>query len=222
MKHFTIEDEIDFVNEVLPATRKSTLEGHLKACRRCTKAVSQWRQVRKSAAAEANYQLPPEALRIAKAAFAGLQLALRGQTDSSIEVVFDSLLQPSVEGFRSAGRGARHVLYRADPFQIDLQIDSSPEISKSSSPDNCWVHAIRKSWGETWRSFLRTCTGASSAPSQNQFGEFRAEIENSGDLSLVFYQPDQKPLVISLRDALGQASDKERKHSDVKKCIASA
>jgi hypothetical protein len=31
---------------------------------------------------------------------------------------------------------------------------------------------------------------------------------------LVFYQPDQKPLVISLRDALGQASDKERKHSE--------
>jgi len=126
MKHFTIEDEIDFVNEVLPATRKLTLEEHLKGCKRCTKAVSQWRQVRKSAAAEANYQLPPEALRIAKAAFAGLQLALRGQTDSSIELVFDSLLQPSVEGFRSAGGGTRHVLYRADPFQIDLQVELQP------------------------------------------------------------------------------------------------
>src|ERR1700758_1712198 len=107
MNHFTIEDEIDFVNEVLPATRKLTLEEHLKACKRCTKAVSQWRQVRESAASEANYQPPAEALRIAKAAFAGLQFALRGEADRSIEVIFDSLLQPSVGGFRSAGGGTR-------------------------------------------------------------------------------------------------------------------
>jgi hypothetical protein len=30
----------------------------------------------------------------------------------------------------------------------------------------------------------------------------------------VFYQPDQKPLVISLRDALGQEPDKERNHNE--------
>ena len=214
MKHFTIEDEIDFVNEVLPATRKLTLEGHLKACRRCTKAVSQWRQVRKSAAAEANYQLPPEALRIAKAAFAGLQLALRGQTDSSIEVVFDSLLQPSVEGFRSAGRGARHVLYRADPFQIDLQIELQPGDKRVVVTGQLLGSRDPQIVGRDVALILANMHGGVVRTVTNQFGEFRAEIENSGDLSLVFYQPDQKPLVISLRDALGQASDKERKHSE--------
>ena len=214
MKHFTIEDEIDFVNEVLPATRKLTLEEHLKACKRCTKAVSQWRQVRKSAAAEANYQLPPEALRIAKAAFAGLQFALRGQTDSSIEVVFDSLLQPSVEGFRSAGRGTRHVLYRADPFQIDLQIELQPGDKRVVVTGQLLGSRDPQIVGRDVALILANMHGGVVRTVTNQFGEFRAEIENSGDLSLVFYQPDQKPLVISLRDALGQASDKERKHSE--------
>ena len=214
MKHFTIEDEIDFVNEVLPATRKSTLEEHLKACKRCTKAVSQWRQVRKSAAAEANYQLPPEALRIAKAAFAGLQLALRGQTDSSIEVVFDSLLQPSVEGFRSAGGGTRHVLYRADPFQIDLQIELQPGDKRVVVTGQLLGSRNPQIVGRDVALILANMHGGVVRAVTNQFGEFRAEIENSGDLSLVFYQPDQKPLVISLRDALVQASDKERKHSE--------
>ena len=214
MKHFTIEDEIDFVNEVLPATRKSTLEEHLKACKRCTKAVSQWRQVRKSAAAEANYQLPPEALRIAKAAFAGLQLALRGQTDSSIEVVFDSLLQPSVEGFRSAGGGTRHVLYRADPFQIDLQIELQPGDKRVVVTGQLLGSRNPQIVGRDVALILANMHGGVVRAVTNQFGEFRAEIENSGDLSLVFYQPDQKPLVISLRDALGQAPDKDRKHSE--------
>jgi predicted anti-sigma-YlaC factor YlaD len=214
MKHFTIEDEIDFVNEVLPATRKLTLEEHLKACKRCTKAVSQWRQVRKSAAAEANYQLPPEALRIAKAAFAGLQLALRGQTDSSIEVVFDSLLQPSVEGFRSAAGSTRHVLYRADPFQIDLQIELQPGDKQVVVTGQLLGSRDPQIVGRDVALILANMHGGVVRTVTNQFGEFRAEIENSGDLSLVFYQPDQKPFVISLRDALGQASDKERKHSE--------
>ena len=198
MKHFTIEDEIDFVNEVLPATRKLTLEEHLKACKRCTKAVSQWRQVRKSAAAEANYQLPPEALRIAKAAFAGLQLALRGQTDSSIEVVFDSLLQPSVEGFRSAAGSTRHVLYRADPFQIDLQIELQPGDKQVVVTGQLLGSRDPQIVGRDVALILANMRGGVVRTVTNQFGEFHAEIENSGDLSLVFYQPDQKPLVISL------------------------
>jgi hypothetical protein len=213
MKHFTIEDEIDFVNEVVPTTRKITMEEHLKGCKRCTKAVSQWRQVRESAATEAHYQPPAEALRIAKAAFAGLQLALRGETDSSIEVVFDSFLQPPLEGFRSAGGGTRHVLYRADPFQIDLQVELQPgdkgvvvtgQLLSLRDPQTA-KRNVQLILADLRGRLVRTVT--------NEFGEFRAEIENSGDLALVFYDEDDKPVVISLRDALGPVSEKDRKHS---------
>jgi predicted anti-sigma-YlaC factor YlaD len=214
MKHFTIEDEIDFVNEVVPATRKITMEEHLKGCERCTKAVSQWRQVRESAAAEANYQPPVEGLRIAKSAFAGLQLALRGETDSSIEVLFDSLLQPSVEGFRSAGGGTRHVLYRADPFQIDLQVELQPGDKRVVVTGQLLGSRDPRTVGRNVALILANMRGRVVRTVTDQFGEFRAEIENSGDLALVFYQADQKPLVISLRDALGPASGKDRKHSD--------
>jgi hypothetical protein len=37
----------------------------------------------------------------------------------------------------------------------------------------------------------------------NQFGEFRSEIENSGDLELSFLGLSGKPIVILLRPALG-------------------
>jgi hypothetical protein len=38
----------------------------------------------------------------------------------------------------------------------------------------------------------------------NQFGEVSGEIENSGDLQMTFNSPDGKPIIISLRDALGR------------------
>jgi hypothetical protein len=209
MKHFTIEDEIDFVNEVVPATRKLTMEEHLKGCKRCTKEVSQWRQVRESVAADANYQPPAEALRIAKAAFAGLQLALRGETDGSIEVVFDSLLQPSVEGFRSAGGGTRHVLYRADPFQIDLQVELQPGDKRVVVTGQLLGSLDPQIVGRDVALILANMHGRVVRTVTNQFGEFREEIENSGDLALVFYQADQKPLVISLRDALSHPTSSE-------------
>lgn len=38
----------------------------------------------------------------------------------------------------------------------------------------------------------------------NKFGEFRGEVENSGDLQMSFTIAGDKPIVISLRDALGQ------------------
>src|SRR5690348_2236814 len=126
MKHVTIEDGIDYANQALPTARRLEIEEHLKTCVRCAKAISRWQRVRQDATVEADYQPPPEAVRIAKAAFVALELALRREPRSSpVQVVFDSLLQP-LEGLRSTGGGTRHVLYRADPFQIDLQLELQP------------------------------------------------------------------------------------------------
>jgi hypothetical protein len=43
----------------------------------------------------------------------------------------------------------------------------------------------------------------------NQFGEFRAEVENSGDLELSLLSPGGKPIVVLLRGALARLSGSE-------------
>src|SRR5260370_14480334 len=104
------------------------MERHLKkGCKRCTNTVSLWQRVRQSAASEANYQPPEHAVRVAKATFAGANLAgQRKGARSRIKVLFDSFLQPVFEGARSAGAFPRQILYRADPFQIDVQLEAKP------------------------------------------------------------------------------------------------
>src|SRR5690348_7047352 len=53
--------------------------------------------------------------------------SMRQQTDTSLEVLFDSFLQPGSAGLRSGIMGLRQMLYRADPYQIDLQLEADRE-----------------------------------------------------------------------------------------------
>jgi len=114
MKHFTTKEWIDFVNRTVSPRDQTEMENHLKqGCRRCQETASMWQRVQKSAAAEKNYQPPADSLRVVKAAFAasGWQ-GQRKESRSRISVLFDSFLQPVVEGARSAATDSRQMLYR--------------------------------------------------------------------------------------------------------------
>ena len=83
MKHFTTEEWIDFVNQVVSPSALDEMENHLKqGCKLCQEAVSVWQRVQKSAGAEGSYQPPAETLRIVKSAFA--DAGLQGQTQESL------------------------------------------------------------------------------------------------------------------------------------------
>jgi hypothetical protein len=203
MRHFTTEDAVDFVNQVIPASQKRAMEEHRKNCRRCSKAVSQLQRVRECAAAEPNYQPPQETVRNTRSAFAALELALRGKTrGASIEVLFDSFLQPALGRVRSAGGATRHVLYRADPFQIDVQIELQPGEERLVVTGQLVGSRDPQIVGRNLAVILANMRGRIVRTATNQFGEFRTEIENSGDLELVFFLAAQRPIVISLPNVL--------------------
>ncbi len=212
MEHFAIERWIDFVNEAVDTKEKQLMERHLQqGCKRCRKTVSLWQKVRQSAASEANYQPPEHAVRLAKVAFAEAGLAgQRKGAASRVKLLFDSFLQPAFEGARSAGAGSRQMLYRADPFQIDVQVESknggnrivvTGQLLNLSSPGII---------GQDARIALSNMRGQVVNAVTNQFGEFSGEIENSGDLQMTFASTGSPPIVISLRDALGSLSGGER------------
>src|SRR5437899_9323904 len=167
MEHFTTENWIDFVNQAVDARKKSLMEQHLKqGCKRCTETVSLWQRVQQSAASEASYQPPEDAVRIAKATFAGSGMAdQRKGAGSRIKVLFDSFLQPVFEGARSAGTSTRQMLYRADPFQIDVQVEAKPGGTASWSPASFSTRAILESSVATLALFFLTCGDTSCTPS---------------------------------------------------------
>ncbi len=205
MEHFTTQKWIDFVNQVVAANDKRLMEKHLKqGCKRCTETVSMWQRVRQSAAAEKNYQPPENTVRLAKAAFAGAGLTgQRKGAGTRIKVLFDSFLQPVFEGARSAGVGTRQMLYRADPFQIDVQVEAKPGGSRLVVTGQLLDLSNPEIIARDTRILLSNMRGQVVQTVANQFGEFSGEIENSGDLQMTFASPGGNPIVISLREALG-------------------
>jgi|SRR6266576_120983 len=206
MKHLTTEEGIDLVNQVLSPSERLEMERHLECgCERCLNTIARWRRVRRIAATEPSHQPPNEAVRIAKAAFAGSPWARVRKVSGVIEVLFDSFLQPALEGVRSAGAGTRRMLYRADPFQVDLQIEAlvggsvvvTGQLLDLREPEVVGSHVPL---------MLSNLRGRVIRATTNQYGEFREEIEGTGDLELVFHGANDKPVTISLHDVLGSQS----------------
>lgn len=95
------------------------------------------------------------------------------------------------------------MLYHANPFQIDVQIEAKPrnrvavtgQLLESNNP-NVPCDGVRVILSNMRGNMVHLVT--------NQFGEFSSDVENSGDLQMTFTGADGKPVVISLRDALGR------------------
>jgi hypothetical protein len=207
MKHFTTEEWIDFVNQVAQTTRKQEMEKHVEACELCAKTVSRWQRIR-WAAAGAIYQPPEDAVRLAKAAFSTSQWARRREAaPGMVELLFDSYLQPALEGVRSGAAGTRRMLYRADPFRVDLQVEAQADGKNVIVTGQLLDLRHPEIVGRDVRFMLSNLHGRVVQATTNEFGEFREEIEHSGDLELVFSGASNTPLMISLQDVLGPSFD---------------
>jgi len=211
MEHFSVEKWIDFVNLAVTTGEQQQMDKHLSlGCSSCQKTVSLWQRVRTSAAAEGNYQPPGSAVRIAKAAFAGAGLGSTATgAGSKVKLLFDSFLQPMLAGVRSAGAGTRQMLYRADPYQIDVQLEMKPGANRVVVTGQLLNLGNPKVVATGTRVLVSNMQGDVVHTVANQFGEFSGEVKNSGDLQVTFATPSGEPIVISLREALGRMPEEK-------------
>src|SRR5271163_4496806 len=186
MKHFSTEEWVDFVNQVLATDQLAAVQKNLATgCKQCKETASLWQKVSKTAAAEANYQPSAGTVRLAKAAFAASGVAqTKKASQSLIEVLFDSFAQPALAGARSVVTGTRQMLYRADPYQIDIQIEPQPGTNRLIITGQLLDVSDPGVIGQNVQVTLSNHRGHIIIASTNQFGEFSGEIENSGDLEL--------------------------------------
>jgi len=212
MKHFTTEEWIDFVNQVTSPKQQEAMKKHLgTGCKQCKESVALWQKLHKTAAMEAMYQPPQADVRLAKAAFAAAGAgAHRNKKSSLVEVMFDSLLHPMLAGARFSGLGTRQMLYRADPYQIDIQIEAKPEGNRLMVTGQLLDVSSPGVVGRDVKITLSNHRGNLIHTVTNQFGEFRGEVENTGDLELAFPGQGEKSIVISLRNALGHLPGKAK------------
>jgi hypothetical protein len=99
------------------------------------------------------------------------------------------------------------MLYRADPFQIDVQVEAKPGSSRIVVTGQLLDLSDPEIIARDIRILLSNMRGQVVHTVANQFGEFSGEIDNSGDLQMTFASPGGMPIVISLREALGRVPE---------------
>jgi hypothetical protein len=208
MMNFAAVEWSDFVNHLASDDRRKAMQKHRGTRRkRCVETIAPWKKVADAAALEASYQPAAEIVQVVKAAFAMAGLAAKRQeTGGLIQLLYDSFSQPALAGTRSAAMRIRQLLYRAEPYQIDLHIELQPEQNRfvvtgqlvDLSHPEMVGRDVQVTLSDGGEDVVNTVT--------NQFGEFRGEIKNSGDLEISFLGRSGKRIVILLRGALDPLS----------------
>lgn len=204
MTHYSPEQWIDFVNEAGQAPAHQEMQEHLDSgCAQCKERVAIWRKVQRSAALEAKFQPPVDIVRVAKAAFANAGFEAKpGLAGIVAQVIYDSFRAPAMAGARSAGMQSRQMLFSANPFQIDVNIEAKPGETRLSVTGQLMDTSQPDSIARGIPVTLSNRRGQTIQTTTNNFGEFQGEIENRGDLELTFLGHSEKTIVVSLRDAL--------------------
>jgi hypothetical protein len=187
MKHAKAEEWSD---------TQRTMQKH----RGAIETLTRWQKV----ATEANRrcQVPAPRCKSSRGEGASATACLASKPDETgglIQLLFDSFSQPPCPGTRSAATRIRQMLYRAEPYQVDLQIDLQQERNRLIVTGQLLDVNRPEIFARDVQVTLSNCGASIAATVTNQFGEFHGEIENSGDLDISFPGRRGKPIVILLR-----------------------
>jgi hypothetical protein len=167
------------------------------------KTPALWQKLANATAVEPRYQPSAETVRVAKAAFAIASLTASGrEVVRFAQLLFDSFSHPAPAGIRSAPTRIRQLLYRAQPYQIDLQIEFRQETNHLIVTGQLLDISHPDMIGQDVQVTISNRRGSVVKTMTNQHGEFRGEVENSGDLELSFAGAGGKPIIILLPKAL--------------------
>jgi hypothetical protein len=124
MKHFNIWQWTDYARILGDDVLRAAMETHLAAgCARCQRLVNVLRGVDSMARGEAGCEPPEHALRHAHAIYS-LSLPDRiGFPKLIARLVHDSVREPLPAGMRAQDSPARHALYEAGNYCLDLQVE---------------------------------------------------------------------------------------------------
>ena len=122
----------------------------------------------------------------------------RSNARRRVSLIFDSFATVT-PGARSTAHCQRHLLYRAEPYEIDLLLESHPESNRlavtgqllDTSQRGIFRRGVRVTLWNFRRSFVTLRT--------NEWGEFWGEIEDSSEL-MVSLKVQTREIVISIRN----------------------
>jgi hypothetical protein len=128
MTHSCAEAWFHLARGTLSVEQSAPMQDHLQnGCDQCFRIFEMWRETLEIASREVAYHPPASAVRLVKAAYTvERRWGWLPQIAKVARLVFDSARQPSVATVRGSTPSSRQFLHEAEPFVIDLRVESEP------------------------------------------------------------------------------------------------
>lgn len=203
MKHFSDEAWLDFARHVISAEETMRMQAHLDSgCQRCAELAALWQTVTEMAGRRTDNAPAESVVSFIKSAFNIKKSEAKSILGSFAgKLVFDSFAgAPALAGIRAISSTARHVVYEAGPWTIDVRIENERDGSISIagqvlSDANITFDAATKA-----EVSLLQSGGVISRSSTNEFGEFQFECDGAADLQLQVEIDGQQVISLSIPD----------------------
>jgi hypothetical protein len=200
MKHFSVWEWVDFARGIDEPAIHSSMNAHLSRCPGCRRTVEMLRTVADLALKEPGYEPPEHAMRYAQAIYSLYRPEKSGLARLIARLVHDSALVPLPAGIRAEDRLSRHLVYQADSYHLDLQLEFQPSgrltlIGQLANQEEPAISTANVPVCLMERTTLLATTLC------NQLGEFHLECASSRNLRLHLPLPSAgKQLEVPLSD----------------------
>ncbi len=190
-KHYSIEAWTDFARGLDPSGQRERMQAHLDSgCAACRRRVQLLAAAWTASRQEGICEPPAWVVERAKGIFpsaAGREASI--WIPRLCELVFDSWLTPAAPGLRSGQGAPRHLRFRGEGVEIELQFEKPigtrvlQIVGQVSSPDG-----LRQLGGA---SVEAVAAGQPARVECSQFGEFQLELRAATGISLRILLPDR-------------------------------
>ena len=203
-RHYSHEDWVDFVRDLAPPDQLEAMRQHLAAgCESCREVHDTWKAVLETIRAEPSVEPPAEAMRRARALYAGTKPWRSVPiVRATARLLFDSHLAAAAAGVRALRRGPRKLLYlfEKEKFLFDLQVEPSRDHARIVLIGQVMELETDEPHVAGMSVLLFQQEKVIAQIKTNPYGEFRVEFDDTGDdLSLVV-DLDHIEMVIALSD----------------------
>jgi len=199
MKHFGLEEWVDFSRDVIPEKRKKAMQHHLETgCADCGNVAQTWKRVYQMGRVDSSYEPPESILRAVKGNF-----AIHGpQPQSSMPIVarllFDSFANALPAGIRSGEGAARQLLYTTGTHEVDLRIEPQYDSARV-----LFVGQLLNSADVNQpvdKAIVALVAGKNTLAESvtNHLGEFSLDCKVEGSFQLQFDRREEPPFTFQL------------------------
>ena len=192
MKHYALDQWIDFSRGLLEPGEKTVMAAHLATgCGQCQSDASFCQQVGEVCHRLETKRVPESVTRLARAIFP-VRLPERPKrgTRLPIHLVYDSFLVPAPAGLRATWQIGWQGLYRAGDCSVDLRIEPELKSSRAAVIGQITNHVLPELEMSNIPVSLRAGNQVVVETLSNRFGEFQMEYEQQARLKLCIYLQD--------------------------------